>query len=241
MNVLWFSCGVSSAIVAYLCKDELDKIIYQHIDDQEPDSLRFLHDVETLIGREIEIQQSQYKSVDSVCRAFGFVSSPFGAKCTDILKKRQRKEWEADNAGRHTYYWGMDCEERGRSDRLVERMTEHDHRFPLIEQGLIKQDVHAMAVKIGLKRPLMYNLGYPNNNCIGCVKGGKGYWNKIRIDFPEVFKARAKMERDIGHSCLNGIFLDELDPNAGNMQKEIMEDCGIMCEIAMQENAMAGQ
>lgn len=31
----------------------------------------------------------------------------------------------------------------------------------------------------------MYDLGYANNNCIGCVKGGIGYWNKIRIDFPE--------------------------------------------------------
>lgn len=31
MNVLWFSAGVSSAMVAYLCKDELDEIIYQHI------------------------------------------------------------------------------------------------------------------------------------------------------------------------------------------------------------------
>ncbi len=37
----------------------------------------------------------------------------------------------------------------------------------------------------------MYDLGYPNNNCIGCVKGGMGYWNKIRKDFPEVFQKRA--------------------------------------------------
>ena len=37
-------------------------------------------------------------------------------------------------------------------------------------------------------RPLMYDLGYPNNNCIGCVKGGMGYWNHIRKDFPEVFE-----------------------------------------------------
>lgn len=30
MNILWFSAGVSSAIAAYLCRDELDEIIYQH-------------------------------------------------------------------------------------------------------------------------------------------------------------------------------------------------------------------
>ena len=54
----------------------------------------------------------------------------------------------------------------------------------------------------------------------------KGYWNKIRVDFPEVFAARAAMERDIGASCINGTFLDELDPEAGRTQKIIVDDCG---------------
>ena len=79
----------------------------------------------------------------------------------------------------------------------------------------------------------MYDLGYPNNNCVGCVKGGQGYWNKIRVDFPEVFAARAAMEREIGATCINGTYLDELDPNAGRNKKIILDDCGILCE-AMQ-------
>ena len=77
----------------------------------------------------------------------------------------------------------------------------------------------------------MYDLGYPNNNCIGCVKGGMGYWNKIRVDFPEVFAQRAKQERAIGHSCIKGIFLDELEPNRGRMNLEVMEDCSIACQV----------
>jgi len=76
----------------------------------------------------------------------------------------------------------------------------------------------------------MYDLGYPNNNCIGCVKGGMGYWNKIRIDFPDVFEQRAKEERLIGHSCIKGCFLDELDPNRGR-NIEIFPECGIACEL----------
>jgi len=79
----------------------------------------------------------------------------------------------------------------------------------------------------------MYDLGYSNNNCIGCVKGGMGYWNKIRIDFPQVFKERAELERLIGASCINGVYLDELDPNRGRMEDEIMEDCSIFCQLAM--------
>jgi hypothetical protein len=59
-----------------------------------------------------------------------------------------------------------------------------------------------------------------------------GYWNKIRVDFPDVFNARAKQEREIGHTCLKGIYLDELDPMAGKIENEIMEECNIMCQIA---------
>lgn len=59
-----------------------------------------------------------------------------------------------------------------------------------------------------------------------------GYWNKIRVDFPEVFEARAKLERDIGRSCIKGVFLDELDPKRGHGIKEIMPDCGMLCSIS---------
>ena len=81
----------------------------------------------------------------------------------------------------------------------------------------------------------MYDLGYYNNNCRGCVKGGMGYWNKIRVDFPEVFANRAKMERDIGASCIKGVYLDELDPSRGRMSEEVMQDCSIFCQLAIDE------
>lgn len=118
-------------------------------------------------------------------------------------------------------------------------MVEFSHEFPLIDKQLTKADAHGICASLGIKRPAMYDMGYSNNNCIGCVKGGQGYWNKIRNDFPEVFEDRAKMEREIGHSILhdeNGpIFLDELDPNAGRMNEEIMEDCSIFCSLAIQD------
>lgn len=170
------------------------------------------------------------------CRAFRFVNSAHGAKCTEVLKKRTRKKWESEHKDYAlTYVWGMDLNEKRRADRLVEGMPQFKHEFPLIENGLSKQEAHGICARLGIKRPLMYDLGYSNNNCVGCVEGGAGYWNKIRKDFPEVFADRAKMEREIGHSILhnqNGmIFLDELDPNAGRMEKEIMEDCSIFCQL----------
>ena len=134
-----------------------------------------------------------------------------------------------------TYVWGFDSDESARAERLVGTMIEFKHIFPLIERGLTKADAHGISANLGLKRPIMYDLGYNNNNCIGCVKGGMGYWNKIRVDFPDVFEQRAKLERVLGNKILKECFLDELDPKRGRMSEEIMEDCGIFCMLAQYE------
>lgn len=218
-------------MACYLAKD-IDEIIYTHVTNQHPDSLRFLHDCERLLGRKIKILQSeQYASVDDVIERTRCINTAYGAPCTDRLKKRVRMEWERKNPDHHIYVWGYDVDEQGRADGVVKAMSDYDHEFPLIEHGLTKAECHGIADKLGLKRPVMYDMGYKNNNCIGCVKGGMGYWNKIRKDFPEVFERRAKQERMIGHSCIKGVFLNELEPDRGDMDTEIMEDCTISCQL----------
>jgi len=231
MKICWFSCGVSSFVACYLSKD-IDEIIYTHVADQHPDSLRFLHDCEKLLGRKIKmIQSDKYADVNDVIEKTRYINGAYGAACTKWLKKQVRKDWEKENPGFHTYVWGYDVNEKHRADAVIETLSDYDHEFPLIEQGLTKAECHGIANKLGLKRPAMYDLGYPNNNCIGCVKGGMGYWNKIRVDFPEVFERRAKQEREIGRSCIKGIYLDELELDRGNMDMEVFEDCTIACQI----------
>jgi len=232
LRVCWFSAGVSSFIAAYLERKHLDKIIYTHIDDQHHDTLRFVHDCEKALGKPIEILQSRYLNVANVIRTFRYINGPSGAKCTDVLKRRVRKEWEYEHRNYDLIYiWGYDVTERHRAERLLETMPQFEHKFPLIEKQLSKEDCHGMLKRLGIKRPAMYDLGYRNNNCVGCVKGGMGYWNKIRKDFPEVFEKRAKLEREIGASCINGVFLDELDPERGRFEEEIPEECNILCQL----------
>lgn len=263
LTVSWFSAGVSSAVATWLVRDQVDKIIYQHIDDQHCDTMRFVKDCERWFGKPIEIIQSPYKSVNNACRAMAYINTPAGAACTRLLKRRVRKEWEIQNEwfNRFCYVWGMDVIESkpnlkrkdklSRCDALREAMPNQDHLFPLVDKQITKEEAHGILHKAGIKRPAMYDLGYRNNNCIGCVKGAKGYWNKIRIDFPEVFRARAEMERLIEATCMNKererpdqpasetntakLYLDELDPQSGRDQEPVVEECGAMCEIISKE------
>lgn len=230
MIVSWFSAGVSSAVATKLVIDQVDKIVYTHIDDQHPDTMRFVKDCECWFGKPVEILQSPYKSVNNAIRAAAYVNGVHGAPCTRFLKRRVRQEWEMDRFDL-TYVWGMDVSEQDRCDRLISAMPNQQHLFPLVERHISKHEAHRILEASGVDRPTMYDLGYNNNNCIGCVKGGMGYWNKIRVDFPEVFKSRSETERLIGATCIKGIYLDELDPNVGRHTDLIIDDCGIFCEL----------
>ena len=231
MKVCWFSAGVSSFIAAVLSKP--DKIIYIDIADQHPDSLRFVRDCEKALGQKIDTIRSPYDSVENVVRARRFIGSARGAPCTEYLKRRVRKEWEAMQGEPVIHVWGLDCTERDRADNLRDAMPRAAHEFPLIDSLIDKPEAHGICALRGVRRPVMYEMGYSNNNCIACVKGGMGYFNKIRVDFPDKFQARARLEREVGSSCINGVFLDELDPSAGRMSDEILPECGIFCELAL--------
>lgn len=92
---------------------------------------------------------------------------------------------------------------------------------------------------------MMYRLGYKNNNCIGCVKGGMGYWNKIRKDFPATFQRMASLERKLDVAILKEeepgtkkrlrVFLDELQPDRGHYEAEDEIECGAACMAAYKE------
>ena len=90
MKVCWISAGVSSFVAGYLA-EKVDEYIYIDIENQHPDSMRFIKDCERALGKPIQILRSDYRNVQNVIKQFHFINSPYGAKCTEILKKESVK------------------------------------------------------------------------------------------------------------------------------------------------------
>jgi len=116
-------------------------------------------------------------------------------------------------------------------------LTERDTLLtPLIDAGLTKEDCFRVIQGGGIMLPLIYSLGYPNANCIGCVKASSAtYWNLVRETFPEVFLSRQEQSTDIGAKLVyykgERIMLKDLPPDAkGNKLKGYDFECGIFCE-----------
>ena len=240
MTIAWFSCGATSAVACKLALQMYDdvRIFYIETNSGHPDNERFIQDCERWYGQPIERRQStKYKDVDDVLIRKTYINGPHGAACTSLLKKAVRYEIQDELGEWDGQVWGFDfCErEVNRAIRFRQQNPDTKPLFPLIERQISKPDALGMLWKAGIEIPAMYRLGYSNNNCIGCVKGGIGYWNKIRRDFPDRFRRMAEIERIVGATCLKDehgrIWLDELDPNRGDDVKAIMPECSIICQI----------
>jgi hypothetical protein len=111
---------------------------------------------------------------------------------------------------------------------------------------MTKRDCFAMVSNAGIQLPRMYRLGYHNANCPMCPKGGEGYWNKIRVDFPENFERMARLQDVLGSGSYffrnrktgERISLRMLDPKAGRFKEEPSFECGATCE--MPDEALRG-
>lgn len=244
--VCQFSCGAASAVAVKLTLAQYGsthdvQIVNAFVAQEHKDNRRFLTDCEKWFGRPITVLRNEkYKSsTTEVFRRERFLKNQNGAPCSKLLKRRLLDSFRMPG---DVIVIGFTAEEQHRLDDLRERGLEVI--APLIERGLTKPDCLAMVERAGITLPTMYLLGYNNANCIGCVKGGKGYWNKIKLDFPAEFEEIAAIEEDLGPSAY--LFYDEktgerkslrqLKPDEGR-HNILLPDCGLFCETAESEIA----
>jgi hypothetical protein len=240
--VVWFSNGAASAVAwqetLRLYGDTCAvRAVNNPVLEEDEDNLRFAHDVATWLGQELHYHHNPKFPHGSARLTWAQRSAmvfPHGAPCTVHLKKEARQDYEA----RHRVHWhvlGFTSDERRRFDRFV--LTERSNVLPvLIDASLSKQDCLDRLLAAGIAPPRVYAEGYPNANCIGCVKAtSPTYWNLVRRTRPDVFADRAAQSRHLGARLVRyrgqRIFLDELPEDArGAPLKTMQVECGIFCE-----------
>lgn len=239
---VWFSCGAASAVAAKLTLEKYGGnneifIVNNPVIEEHEDNFRFLKDVEAWLHHPIEFAKSSKYPKCSAVEVWDdvkFMSNKYGAPCTKELKKVARQEWENSNHP-DWHVLGFTVDEIARYERF--KLTERDNILPiLIEANLSKQDCFNYLISNNIKLPEMYRLGYPNANCIGCVKAtSPTYWSHVRNTHPEIYKQRAEQSRRLGVRLVRykgeRMFLDELPEGAkGHAMKAMKVECGIFCE-----------
>lgn len=217
--LVWFSCGDASAVAGAMAlqkyRDTHEVVVARIVIPAEhEDNDRFAADCVRWFDSPItELRSDRYSDTWDVWTKRRYIQRP-----TDI----------------HVFGYCDETNDKRRADNLRKTNFELTIETPLIEAGLSKNDCHSLVRARGIELPLMYRLGYKNNNCVGCVKGGSGYWNMIRRDFPAVFDRMAILSREIGCRLVKQdgerIFLDQLRPTTGKQYDDLEIDCSAHCE-----------
>jgi len=241
--VVWFSAGAASAVAAKLALAEWGhddvEIAYTDTGSEHPDNIRFIQDCEAWFGQPVHtLKSTKYEDTWEVWEKTRFLVGPTGARCTGELKKKIRFTFQRTD-DIQVFGFTADTRDAARADRFREQNPEVDLRTPLIERGITKETCLQVLAEAGIELPAMYRMGYLNNNCVGCVKGGAGYWNKVREDFPDVFERMATLEERLGRSVLrrNGkpLPLRVLEPGTGRYPAEPDIECSLLCSATIHE------
>ncbi len=242
--VCWFSHGAASAVATILAFREYGPdnciAVCQDTGSEHPDNTRFRAEFTRATNIPVEVIKSdKYSDIWDVFEKTRWLVGPRGARCTSELKRMVAERYLNFFDDLEVLGYTSDEEKR-----LAQWQKNNEERFIdpiLVRNQYSKQMCFDELARLGIELPAMYLLGYQNNNCIGCVKGQAGYWNKIRRDFPETFDRMAKVERELDvaicktEPTVDGkrqrirVFLDELDPSAGRYKDEPPMTCGFLC------------
>ena len=243
-RVCQFSCGAASAVATKLTLAHHSNVVIvnAYIKEEDEDNRRFLFDCALWFGLPITVvQNDKYQaSTDEVWRRKRFIKGPHGAPCSLELKRSVLASIAEPG---DINVVGLTSEEDDRFQDLCERFPEGNFEAPLIQRQISKADCLAMVDRAGIVLPRMYRLGYQNANCVGCPKGGQNYWQKIRKDFPERFRAIAAIQDEIGLGAgflrfrsgprkNERMMLKELPMGDGNLGDQADFSCSFYCELA---------
>lgn len=237
-----FSCGITSAVATKLALEANAgrlpvEIVYFDTRSEHEDNVRFRSECEAWFGHPTTAMSSEkYRDIWDVFDRERFIAGVAGAKCTTVLKKHL-----ADKVERvtdlHVFGFEFDVRQIARAKRFWNNQPEVMGWFPLIDARLNKDDCKRIVTGAGIALPVMYELGFDNNNCIGCPKGGNAYWDRIRKHFPDVFERMVAQGRALDVKIIklteNGVrrraYLDEL-PIGATDDSPVDMSCGVVCD-----------
>lgn len=232
----WFSCGAASAVATKLLLPRGAIPVYCDTHAEHEDNARFLRDCEAWFGVPVTVLASdKYADTWDVWQRERYLAGIDGAKCTTVLKVIPRLEFQRPDDV-HAFGYTADSADVTRAERMRDNYPEMRIETPLIDAGLTKAACLAMLQRAGVRPPATYALGFPNANCLPCVKAtSPSYWALVRLRFPERFDRMAALARelDVRLCRINGerAFIDEI-PADHAVTDPIVPSCDFLCAIA---------
>lgn len=214
--IVGFSGGVTSAWCAGWALENYPKdeilFVFHDTKEEHPDTYRFIREMALALDHPV-IDFSDGRSVTEVFYDNNAIANNRMAFCSRILKTKQRdkfiKKLKSEGATEIVNVVGFSAIEEQRVQRTSARAAKDglQVRFPVVENKVTKQQCADWCMSKGVMPSAMYKWS-EHANCVGCVRGGKAYWLKVKENEPDIFEQRANLENDFeGHTILKDMSL----------------------------------
>lgn len=202
----WWSGGATSAVSVWLAIQIFGKenvtIYFLDTKNEDADTYRFKDDCERWYGIEIKTftvlsKESNYQSIRDIWRKFKSLNVATGAICSTELKRKAMITIQKELPD-HLQVFGYEFKKKEMNRALGMALNNPDANaiFPLLMFAYDKPKCIEILKENNIEIPRAYEWGFHNNNCLetGCVQGGIGYWQHMKVFAPHKFNAMADEE-----------------------------------------------
>ncbi|MFF8786893.1 phosphoadenosine phosphosulfate reductase family protein [Streptomyces sp. NPDC015125] len=205
-HVVQFSGGVGSAVTALRVAERLGTrnmtLLIADTRAEDPDLWRFSDDVARLLGLELTVVRDG-RDPWEVFADQRFLGNDRLAPCTFFLKQKPCRDWMAEHAPPEgtIAYVGIEPNDRDRRriPAIARNWQPWQTEFPLADGPDATKDQLLDEVRaLGIRPPLLYELGFQHNNCSGaCVRAGQRQWKHLLATLPERYSHAEAQEEQL--------------------------------------------
>ena len=191
--IVSYSGGLGSFFSAYVLKKEKTKanikLVFCDTKIEDEDLYRFLEESAKFLNLPL-IRLEDGRNPWELFRDMGYQGNSRIAPCSSQLKRKVFNDYLKENYKSYDDYivvMGMNHEEPERLER-ARKNNKYKIIAPLVDTILFPDEQDKLLQQFGIKKPRLYDLGFPHNNCGGfCVRSGLAQFEKLYKKFPDRF------------------------------------------------------
>lgn len=221
-HILSLSGGKDSTALAFFIKENMpevhEKIEYVFYDTglDLDETYTYLNKIEVFLNKKITYVKPQ-KSFEDIYYVNKILPSPFRRWCTVELKVKPSQKFleekiKNEGEGQINLYIGIRADESFRLGAQLKSEIEKKYvktKYPLVENGINKQDVEEILKKTGINMPEYYKWR-SRNGCFMCFYQSQHDWIKLYKNAPQLFIKAMEYEKlcKQGHTLRFGLNMD---------------------------------
>lgn len=176
-------------------------LLFTDTNIEDADLYRFLREGAENVGGELVWIDNDGWTPFDIFRKERMLGNDRMAPCSKLLKQKPARRWVQQNCDPDdtVVYVGIDWTELHRLEPVQKRWQPWTVDAPMTWRPLVnKQQVIEWCEAEDIRRPRLYDMAFPHNNCGGgCVRAGQRQWRQLHYEMPERFEMWAAEEQSI--------------------------------------------